>query len=177
MKLRNALASAAILAIGLFAFAPAADAADTTATFTITGGSLAISVPASTVALNTVSTGASSASGQLGPVTVTDTRGALLATWTTTFSSTIFSTGASASETVALANITYASGLATATTGVGAFVPIVATAMTAAPAGRTVSWAAGIGNTSATWNPTLAFSLLSSQVAGVYTGTVTHSVV
>jgi hypothetical protein len=34
----------------------------------------------------------------------------------------------------------------------------------------------GVGDNSATWNPTLIVSVPASAVAGVYTGTVTHSV-
>jgi hypothetical protein len=36
---------------------------------------------------------------------------------------------------------------------------------------------AGIGNNTATWTPTVSFALISSQVAGTYSGTITHSVV
>ena len=182
MKRHIGLISAAVAAVALFALVPSAGAAtaDTVVTFTVEAGGLAITVPASTVALNTgtISTGASSASGQLGPVTVTDTRGTMGAVWTATWSSTTFLTGTgSANEAVAFDHIFYASGPATATSGTGTFAPLTITPMSAAPAGRTVSWAAGMGNNSATWNPTLSFSLLSTQVAGTYTGTITHSVV
>ena len=181
MKIRTALISAATVAVSLLALAPGAGAATagTDATFTIEAGGLAITVPTSPVALNTgtISTGASSASGQLGPVTVTDTRGVMGATWTATWSSTTFLTGTgSVNEAVAFDHIFYASGAATATSGTGTFAPLTSTPMSAAPAGRTVSWAAGMGNNSATWNPTLSFSLLSTQVAGTYAGTITHSV-
>jgi hypothetical protein len=182
MKLRNTIVGTATLAVCLFALGPAASAAtaDTTATFTVQAGGLAITVPTSTVALNTgtINTGATSASGQLGPVTVTDTRGTMGAVWTATWSSTTFLTGTgSANEAVAFDHIFYASGPATATSGTGTFAPLTSTPMSAAPAGRTVSWAAGMGNNSATWDPTLSFNLLSTQVAGTYTGTITHSVV
>jgi hypothetical protein len=175
MKLRNALIGALVLAIGSFALAPVAGAAvtgGTAGTFTITAGGLAITVPASAAFAN-VNTGAASTSGALGAVSVTDTRGSAVALWTTTVTSTVFGTGPSANETVALADISYASGLSTASSGIGAFVPSLSTAMTATPV---VRWTAGIGNNSATWNPTVTFALLGSQVAGVYTGTITHSV-
>ena len=177
------LGAAALTAAGALAgLAPTAGAApgDTTATFSITAGGLSISVPASTVALNTgtVNTGASSAAGQLGNVTVTDDRGALVATWTATVSSTTFTTGtATANETVALDKISYASGLASSTSGTGTFTPQLGVAMNADSTLRfAAKWAAGVGNNSATWNPTLTFTLLSSQVAGTYTGTINHSV-
>ena len=179
MKLRNVFASALVMAIGSVALVPMASAAvtgDTAATFQVGGTGLAITVPVS-AALGSVSTGASSVGGQLGAVTVTDGRGDLGANWTTTVTSTVFTTGStSANETVALPNITYASGASTEKTGEGTFVPLTATAMNAAPAGRAVGFTAGNGVNSATWNPTLSFTLLSSQVKGTYAGTITHSV-
>jgi hypothetical protein len=164
-------------AAGLIGVAGSAQAASgsTIATFSLTGGALAITVPASTVALNTgiVNAGAATAAGQLGPVTVSDTRGLLVNSWTTTVSSTSFVTGgSSANETVAVGNIDYTSGPSTAHTGLGVFVPtLVPTAL-----GADATYLGAAGNSSTTWNPTLTFTLLSSQVAGTYTGTITHSV-
>jgi hypothetical protein len=161
--------------VGLASSAQAATSGSTIATFSITGGALSITVPASTVALNTgtVNAGAATAAGQLGPVTVTDTRGLLINSWTTSVSSTAFVTGTSTvNETVAVANIAYTSGPATAQSGLGLFVPtLVPTAL-----GADASYAGAAGNSSTTWDPTLTFTLLSSQVAGTYTGTITHSV-
>ena len=34
----------------------------------------------------------------------------------------------------------------------------------------------GVGNNSATWDPTLIVAVPAAAVAGIYTGTVTHSV-
>lgn len=151
----------------------------TTATFSIIGGTLGISVPA-TVALNTgtVNTGASSASGQLGAVTVTDTRGLLSNAWTAGVTTTTFTTGTSTtSETVAQSDIAYTSGPSTATSGLGTFVPTVGAPATIGATGITgASWTGLAGNDSATWDPTITFTFLSSQVAGTYTGTITHSV-
>lgn len=176
-KLTAALATAGLSAAALVGVASPAQAADTIATFAITGGTLSVSVPASTVALNTgtVSAGAASATAQLGSVAVTDTRGALVNTWTTTVGSTTFVTGAaSAAETVAKSNIAYSSGVATSTTGLGTFVPGVLANLSANGTGA--SWTGAAGNSTAAWNPTLVFTLLSSQVAGTYTGTVSHSI-
>ena len=160
---------------GLAVPAQAATSGSTTTTFTLTAGALAITVPASTVALatGTVNTGAATAAGQLGSVTVADTRGLLVNSWTTTVSSTTFVTGTSTTnETVAVANIDYTSGASTAHTGLGVFVPtLVPTAL-----GADATYTGAAGNSSTTWDPTLTFTLLSSQVAGTYTGTVTHSV-
>jgi hypothetical protein len=182
MNIRSRLTAVALtsgLAVAGFAGvagpAQAANSGSTITTFAITGGALNITVPASTVALNTgtVNAGAATAAGQLGSVTVADTRGLLVNSWTTTVSSTTFVTGgASANETVAVANIAYTSGASTAHTGLGLFVPtLVPTAL-----GADATYTGAAGNSSTTWNPTLTFTLLSSQVAGTYTGTVTHSV-
>ena len=77
-RLATAVAATAMLAVGAICTASTPALADggTTATFALTGGSLAITVPASTVALNTgtVNSGAASASAQLGSVAVADTR-------------------------------------------------------------------------------------------------------
>lgn len=163
--------------IGTAGPAHAALTGDTTATFVITAGVLSITVPASTVALatGTVNTGAASTNAQLGSVAVADARGLLVNSWTTTASTTVFTTGtATAPETVAKANIAYSSGTATSSTGLGAFVP--GTLATMSVAGTGASWAGLAGNNTAAWNPTLTFTLLASQVAGTYTGTITHSV-
>ena len=176
MKIRSRLASITLasgLAVaglaGLAAPAHADVTGATTATFSITGGALAITVPTSPVALATVATGTLVASGQLGPVTVADTRGVLLNSWTTTVATTAFVTGTSTpNETVAAPMVGYSSGAATAHSGLGVFVP----GTIVAPPSHT----AVAGNSSTTWNPTLTFTLASSQVAGTYTGTITHSV-
>ncbi|HZQ86330.1 MAG TPA: hypothetical protein VFA83_15890, partial [Acidimicrobiales bacterium] len=168
---------AAFTSIGLGVFAPAANAAagDTIATFTINGGALSISVPASTVNLGSVSAGSLTASGLLGATTVTDNRGALLANWTTTVTSTDFTTGtATTNETVTKANVSYASGASTSTTGTGVFTPTLV-GLPLATAQPGALWA-GVGVNTATWNPTISFVLSTAQVAGTYTGTINQSV-
>ena len=186
MRKSLAVAVAAFSVAGVGALVPTAASAAclpsagcTTATVTISGGStLAIAVPDGSVTpvhLATVATGATTASGSLGSVTVTDNRGALPATWTASAVSTAFTTGgATANETIAATNITYSAGTGTAGAGqVGTFTPTGVTPMAvSAPVG---AWA-GAGNDTVTWNPTLSFVLLPSQVAGTYTGTVTQSV-
>jgi hypothetical protein len=68
----------------------------------------------------------------MGPVAVTDLRGALTATWTTTVSSTDYTTGGGTpAETIPKADVSYWSGPATATTGVGVFTPGQLTALLA----------------------------------------------
>ena len=184
-KTRSKFASAVLAsALGLATLAgfasPAqgATTAGTTATFTLTAGGLAITAPASKELGNGSPGGAASA--QLGTVKVDDTRGALLATWTAKVSSSSFQTGGkTAAETIANTNVQYWSGATTVTSGTNVFVPGQATALAAATlSAETTAFSAtgGVGNNSASWNPTFIVNIPAAAVAGDYTGTVTHSV-
>ncbi|MER5319376.1 hypothetical protein ABT003_08575, partial [Streptosporangium roseum] len=87
--------------------------------------------------------------------------------------------GGTAPETIPTSDALYWSGPATATTGTGTFVPGQANAAAAQTLGvsRTAfSKTTGSGNNSATWNPTILINVPDQAVAGVYTGTVNHSV-
>lgn len=180
--MRKALVVTAVTAVGLVGALQgnASAANDTTTTFTLTAGALGISVPAS-ASLSSAAAGAASLTGQLGTVTVTDARGALVSTWTAGVSSTDFlnttTGGTTANEKVVKANVGYASGVGTAGLGqVGAMVPTGAVTPVALGSAATgASWT-GVGNNTVSWNPTLTFTLLPSQVAGTYSGTITHSV-
>lgn len=174
-----ALAIAGTAVAGLFT-APAAHAADTSTTFTLSAaGGLSISVPASKELSAGTATNAGTLSAQLGAVSVTDQRGSLLASWTATVSSSDFTTGtATAEETIAKANVSYWSGASTASTGVGVFTPGQATGLLAQAlsASRTAfSGTALVGNNSASWNPTVVVTIPTSAVVGAYSGTITHS--
>lgn len=163
----------------LSAFAmPAAHAAGTTTTFTLTGGSLSITAPGS-VNLGSGTTGDSGFTGQLGSVSVSDLRGGLLSSWTATAAASDFTTGgATANETIVKSKVSYWSGAPTATSGTGTFVTGQLTALlkVALGAAQTAfSATATVGNNSASWNPTIIVDA-GSAVAGTYTGTVTHSV-
>ncbi|HVV37757.1 MAG TPA: hypothetical protein VHC63_14195 [Acidimicrobiales bacterium] len=170
-----ALACAAALASPAYA----ATSGDTTTTFTLTAGSLAITAPAS-ANLGSVATGSASTSAQLGAITISDGRGALLGSWTGSVSSTDFTTGgATANETISKSVIDYWSGAATASSGVGTFTPgqLLSANKVALSASRTAfSATVVVGNNSVTWNPTLIVNVPAAAVAGDYTGTVTHSV-
>lgn len=159
--------------------ARAATTGDTTTTFTLTAGALAITAPAS-ANLGSAATGSSTASAQLGAVSVSDGRGALLGSWTGSVSSTDFTTGGNtANETIAKASVDYWSGAATASSGVGVFTPGQLTALlkTTLSTGRTAFAAASVvGNNSVTWNPTVIINVPSAAVAGTYSGTITHSI-
>lgn len=162
-------------ALSLGLAAPAlAGPGDTTTTFALTGGSLAITVPGAAT-LSSSPTGATSTiSGPLGGVAVTDARGGLMSTWTASVASSAFKTGAgSANETISNSVVTYAPNTA-ASTGTGVFTPGTGGAMTAS---QTAYKATGtVGNNSASWNPTISVAAPVQAVAGTYTATITHSV-
>jgi hypothetical protein len=178
MRKRLALVLAVASTGSLVMLAAPADAASGV-TFTLTAGSLAVSDPA-TASLGSVATGTASLSAGLGNVTVTDARGALNGTWTSTVSSTDFTTGgATANETIAKAQVDYWSGVATSTTGVAVFLPgqvLVANKQALSTSRTAYSASAVVGNTSASWSPTVVVNIPSSAVAGTYSGTITHSV-
>jgi hypothetical protein len=180
------LATAVAGALVIPTVAQAAPTADTTVTFEVLAGTLDIVAPA-TADLGTGAVPGAALSGSLGAVTVTDTRAGADASWTARVTSTDFTTGGgTAPETVLASEIDYWSGGATATTGSGTFTPAQASAAAAAPLGNAptdpltalaaFTHASGTGNNTATWNPTLVVNVPLDSQAGVYTGTVTHSV-
>jgi hypothetical protein len=174
------------LAIGLPAlaiFSPAAGAAptaDTTATFTIPPGSLDIDMPGS-VNLGTGPKG-TTISGQMGAVTVTDTRASADASWEASVVTTDFTTGgATDDETVCACQVGYWSGPATGTTGDGTFTPGQLDGAESSPLDNSDPLTAfthtgGTGNNTTVWNPTLDVNVPADNENGEYSGTVTHSV-
>ena len=179
LRLLGGLVALVAMAAGLAAPANAATTGDTTTTFTLTAGNLAITVPASKD-LGSLATGTATTSAQLGSISVSDGRGALNGSWTTAVTSTNFTTGgATAEETIAKAAADYWSGGATSTSGVGTFTPGQANAgakQTMGSSRTAFSAASVVGNNTAAWNPTVIINIPSAAVAGAYTGTITHSV-
>lgn len=138
-------------------------------------GTLSISVPVS-ADLGSVVPTATSVTGSLGPVEVVDDRLAADASWQVTVSSSDFTTGgAGPTETLSPAGVGYDPGPATATTGDGTFLPEPARSdlTTAAPAFTHIG---GSDANSASWSPTVTFTVGADLVAGTYTGTITHSI-
>jgi len=164
------------LTVGSLIAATGAQAAGTTTTFTLGSGALSISAPAS-AALGAGSPGGT-VTNQLGTVTVTDARALLTASWTSSASTSTFVTGAAGPDEIIPASaVTYASGPATASSCVGVMTPgqPLATATTALPV-TAFRLTLGVGNNSASWDPTIQISVPSAAVTGTYTGTITHSV-
>jgi hypothetical protein len=165
------LAGMTLTAASVGAFVPA-HAADTTTTFTLTGGSLTISAPAA-ADLGSAAAGAATVSGNLGDVTVTDDRGALVAVWNATVQSSDFAHDTDSSFDIAATAVNYTPGVPTGSGAV--FTPGVGGLLGGALPLPAVT-AAGVGNNTATWDPTVTVSLPAQSVVGTYTGTITHSV-
>ncbi|MCG5472238.1 hypothetical protein LADH09A_006276 [Micromonospora sp. LAH09] len=176
------LAGAAAAAMVGFLAAPAAAAPTdtTTVTFEVLAGTLDIDAPASADLGDGAPGG--TITGQLGTVTVTDSRGAADASWVASVTASVFQTGGGTPpETVLPEEIDYWSGPLTASTGNGTFTPGQPTAGDAAPLSSGTPLTAfthsgGTGGNTASWNPTLVVNVPLDSIAGVYTGTVTHSV-
>ena len=161
-----------MLAVG---FAGPASAAPTPATFAITGGTLSITEPSALADLgtraNTVAGG--TVSGSLGEVQVNDARSAIAGSgWVASVISSAFTptagTAVAASAVSYNAGVIVKVGTATYTANNPAALTGVIPAVTAT----------GItGDNSATWNPTITVTVPGGAVAGVYTATITHSVV
>jgi methionine-rich copper-binding protein CopC len=163
--------------------APAAHAEETTTTFVLSAGTIAVAPPASVnlTASQSISASSSNATltGQLGNVVVSDNRGALVATWNVTVDGSDFTTGAGgANRTIVDDNISYWSGAATASSGIVTAAPGQPLAVNAQSLDATRTAMQGtlaVGVNSVTWNPTLVITVPASNVAGTYSGTITHS--
>jgi hypothetical protein len=176
----TALVAASVLLVALPGIAGAATTGTTTTTFTLTGGAMSITVPGTTVNLGSVSVAASSLTSLLGTVSVSDNRGLLSGGWTSSVTSSHFTTGAgTAAETIVAGNVSYWSGAATATSGLGTLLGSQLTSILAVVVNAAQTAFTGgslLGNNSASWNPTLIVTIPAAAVVGTYTGTVTHTV-
>ena len=140
-------------------------------------GTLSVGVPA-TADLGSATPGAN-ASGSLGPVTVRDERLLSDATWIATVVATGFAAGASPAQNISSINVSYWSGPATSTTGIGTFTsgqPTQADAQIINVGRTAFTHTNGIGNNTATWNPHVSVHIPAGAVVGIYTGKVTFSV-
>jgi hypothetical protein len=179
-------ALAGLIGIGAALAIPAAAMADTgptSTTMTVNGGLLSISTPDSAgigalnISSDAILNGTTVVSGSLGNVVVDDERASVSGSWTASVISSDFVTGdASAAETIPATDITYTPGAVVHSAGVGDFTAGQAGTLDNSTPMTAYSAAAEVGVATVTWNPTLAFHLPSAVVAGLYTGTVTHSV-
>jgi hypothetical protein len=158
-------------ALSMLAVASALSASANITTFTLTSGALSISPPSATVSLGSqvASTTATTMSGSLGTVTVSDQRGGTT-TWVASAISTAFTPTAGPADPAS--NVSYAAGAITNSA-------LVTAAAVAAPDLTGVSpvvngSSTGISTTS--WNPTISVVIPANLAPGVYSATITHSV-
>jgi hypothetical protein len=164
---------------------------DTTVTFTVSStGALSMTAP-DTVDLGTGAVG-TTISGNLGgggvdsvPTVVTDNRALDVASWTVTASSTnwrLVGGGGAANETIPAGDVTYTPGTITPAGTITVGGPTSTTLLTPVSPATTgvavtvVTGTAGVGDNSATWDPTISVAVPASVVAGGYTGVLTQSV-
>jgi hypothetical protein len=103
-------------------------------------------------------------------MTVTDDRALLSASWTVTVAQTDFANGA---QTIPATDASYQPGTIT-TTGT---ITVTPTNLTLANTAQSaVTGSDGVGDNTASWDPSVGVAVPASAVAGVYTGTLTHSV-
>lgn len=147
--------------------------AGTSASFTLNAGVLSISAPAGPVSLGSqlVSANASTISGSLGVVTVTDQRGGATA-WVASVIVTAFTpTTGPAVTAIAASHVGYSAGTVTEV-GVTTAQPATTDLTGVSPVVNGTS----TGLSTASWNPTITVALPPNAAPGVYTATITHSV-
>jgi hypothetical protein len=144
-----------------------------TISFTLTPpGVLSISGPTGNVSLGSQMSlnQASTISGQLGTVTVSDQRGGSQS-WTASVIASAF-LPLPTTTAIAASAISYSTGTVTAT-GTSA-TSFAAPSLTGA---STIVTGLGTGVSTTSWNPTITVAVPANAAAGVYTSTITHSVV
>ena len=175
MRTRSLLVAGAagMLTLGI-ALPAAAAAGDTTATVTVTGGALSITVPAAAGNLGTLinTVGGGAISGVLGQVQVLDARSAVAGSgWVATVISSAFTPPAG--TTIAASAVGYSAGTITKV-GTATYTANDPSHLTGVVSAVT---ATGItGNNSAAWNPTITVTVPGGMAAAVYSATITHSV-
>jgi hypothetical protein len=145
------------------------------ATITVTGGALSITVPtdAGNLGSRADSVGGGTISGPLGPVEVDDARSAAAGSgWVATVISSAFTPPSG--PAIPASAVSYSAGLITKV-GTATYTANNPANLTGVAAAVT---ATGItGDNSAVWNPTITVTVAGGMAAGVYSATITHSVV
>jgi hypothetical protein len=176
MKRRHRLLAFAAAGLSLVVFAPPAfaDDATSTATLTITGGTLEITVQDASDHLGKMTSSADGGvlTGHLGQVVVTDRRSAPAGSgWVASAVSTPFTTPHG--PAIPASRIRYTAGTITKT-GTATY-----TANDPKSLRKTIAVVTATdvtGNNTATWTPTLTVDVPGNTVAGTYSATITHSV-
>ena len=168
------IAAAGVLTLSISSAASADTTGVTSATITLTGGSLSITVPtdAGNLGTQTNSVLGGTISGPLGQVQVNDARGAAAGSgWVTSVISTAFTPPAG--PAIPALNVSYSAGTIVKV-GTATYVANNPGNLTAVNPAVT---ATGItGDNSATWNPTISVFVAGGMASGIYSATITHSV-
>jgi hypothetical protein len=171
MKTKLQCSLTVVFALVALAMTGTPAAAVTPMSFTLTAGALSISAPTLSVSLGSEvsSTTASSISGTIGVVTVTDQRGGVT-TWTTSAIASAFTPSSGPADPAS--NVSYVAGPITVSS------TVVATGVTAndLTGVSTVVTGASTGISTASWNPTVTVVVPANFAPGVYTATITQSV-
>ncbi|MEA3020805.1 MAG: hypothetical protein QOI47_2329 [Actinomycetota bacterium] len=158
----------------VLALTPDASAQTTTASITVVGGALGITVPVAAGNLGTRSNtvGGGTISGPLGQVQVTDARSAAAGSaWTASVISTAFTPPSG--PAIAASAVGYTVGTITKV-GTATYVANNPPDLTGVSPAVTAS---GItGDNSATWTPTINVLVPGGVLAAVYAATITHSI-
>lgn len=173
-QLTTTTAAAALLAFSPAVFAQADTGDASTTTVTVAGGSLEISVKDVRESLGKSTSTATDGvvSGQLGEVVVTDKRNAPVGSgWVASVVSTAFSSRTGPS--IPASRVGYSPGVIDK---VGSATYAAHDLKSLKQAGIAVSASDVTGNNTATWTPTIHVHLPKGLPAGVYSGTITHSV-
>jgi hypothetical protein len=168
-------AAVGALTLGVALPASAAGPGQSAATITVTGGALSITVPtdAGNLGSRANSVLGGTISGPLGVVQVNDARSAAAgSSWVVSVISTAFTPPAG--PAIAASAVGYVAGTITkvGTATYTANDPVNLTGVVSAVTATGIT-----GDNSATWNPTITVSVPGGMAAGVYTATITHSVV
>ena len=169
------VAAVAALMVGTAMPASAAGPGQSSATITVTGGALSITVPTDAGNLGTRANSVlgGTVSGPLGVVQVNDARSAAAGSgWVVSVISTAFTPPAG--PAIAASAVGYVAGTITKV-GTATYTANDPGNLTGVVPAVT---ATGItGDNSATWNPTITVTVPGGMAAGVYSATITHSVV
>jgi hypothetical protein len=177
MRARSPLLVVAVGGLMLAAAVPASAAGpgQSSATITVTGGALSITVPTDAGNLGTRANSVlgGTVSGPLGVVQVNDARSAAAGSgWVVSVISTAFTPPAG--PAIAASAVGYVAGTITKV-GTATYTANDPGNLTGVVSAVT---ATGItGDNSATWNPTITVTVPGGMAAGVYSATITHSVV
>ena len=165
---------AGMFTLGMAGSASAATSGITTATITVQGGSLSITVPTNAGNLGTIinSVNGGTITGSLGQVQVLDARSAAAGSgWVATVIASAFTPPAG--PAIAASLVSYSAGtiVQTGTATYTANNPGNLTGVVAAVTATGIT-----GDNSATWSPMITVTVAGGMAAGVYSATITHSV-